>query len=213
MQTQLKLIIVAGFYIFIGLMSNVMSLKIVGYGSFTTDAGTLLYPAMFTLRDVFHKIGSKHEARVLILFTAGLTLLMSFLFQIVYILPSAQGSAPSSVFESLSPIWYIVIGSIVAMVISEMIDTEVYHQWVKRFKNKYQWGRVLSSNFVSTPIDSTVFAVIAFSATQSWAIVVAIIFSNIAIKYLVTVVSVPLIYLTGKTHEDKEDGGSLGDFR
>ena len=64
----------------------------------------------------------------------------------------------------LGPVWRIVIASIVAMVVSELIDTEVYHWFVTRMTTRYQWARVLVSNAVSLPIDNLIFAVGAFGA-------------------------------------------------
>ena len=66
--------------------------------------------------------------------------------------------------QILGPVWRIVIASIVAMVVSELIDTEVYHWFVTRVTTRYQWARVLVSNAVSLPIDNLIFAVGAFGA-------------------------------------------------
>ena len=41
----------------------------------------------------------------------------------------------------LGPVWRIVIASIIAMVVSELIDTEVYHRFVTRVTTRYQWAR------------------------------------------------------------------------
>ena len=43
----------------------------------------------------------------------------------------------------LGPIWRIVFASILAMVVSETVDTEVYHWFVTRVTTRYQWLRVL----------------------------------------------------------------------
>ncbi len=63
----------------------------------------------------------------------------------------------------LGPIWRIVLASLAAMVISELIDTEVYHLFVTRVTRRFQWLRVLVSNAVSIPIDNLVFAIGAFA--------------------------------------------------
>ena len=58
----------------------------------------------------------------------------------------------------LGPTWRIVIASIMAEVISEMVDTEMYSLWIRRITRKVQWSRVLASNAVSIPVDSLIFA-------------------------------------------------------
>ena len=105
----------------------------------------------------------------------------------------------------LGPLWRIVIASILAEVVSELIDTEVYHWFVTRVTQRYQWLRVLLSNSVSVPVDNLIFAVGAFGAlpflqdhflTLPWAVVAEIFIFNLVVKYGMTLLSLPLIYLS-----------------
>ena len=86
--------------------------------------------------------------------------------------------------------------SIVAEVVSELADTEVYHWFVTKITHRYQWARVLVSNSVSVPIDNLIFAVGAFGGILPWEVVWQIFTFNLILKYVVTVVSMPLIYVT-----------------
>ena len=43
----------------------------------------------------------------------------------------------------------------------------IFILWTKRFPNAPQWTRVLTSNFVSIPVDSVVFSVLAFTLLPS----------------------------------------------
>ena len=63
-----------------------------------------------------------------------------------------------------APLWRITVASIVAEVVSELVDTEVYHWFVSRVTTRHQWARVAVSNGVSVPIDNVIFAVGAFGA-------------------------------------------------
>ena len=60
----------------------------------------------------------------------------------------------------LAPLWRITIASIIAEVVSELVDTEVYHWFVRRVTTRHQWARVAVSNAVSIPIDNVLFAVL-----------------------------------------------------
>jgi hypothetical protein len=95
----------------------------------------------------------------------------------------------------LSPIWRIVAASIIAEVVSELIDTEGYRIWVEKVTTKYQWARVLFSNLFSIPIDSFLFSFLAFWRLFPTPIVLSIFFSNMIIKGITTLVSIPAIYL------------------
>jgi uncharacterized integral membrane protein (TIGR00697 family) len=179
------------------LLADVSSLKITEVAGFSMDAGTLVYPFTFTLRDLVHKTAGVKVARALIVAAATVNLFMAALFWVVHRLPVASGSgAPSELFgEVLSPVWRIVFASIVAEVISELIDTEAYSWWKRRFGGRLQWGRVASSNAVAIPVDSAVFVVIAFAGVVPAGDVWEIFATNVVVKVLVTVVSVPWIYL------------------
>jgi len=89
----------------------------------------------------------------------------------------------------------IVLASIVAEVVSELVDTEVYHWFVTRITRRRQWARVLASNSVSVPIDNLIFAVGAFGWLLPWEVVWQIFLFNLAVKLGVTLASMPLIYV------------------
>jgi uncharacterized PurR-regulated membrane protein YhhQ (DUF165 family) len=79
----------------------------------------------------------------------------------------------------------------------------VYHLVVTRITRRFQWLRVLASNAVSVPIDNLVFAVGAFAPVTllgtdglPWATVWSIFWVNLWVKGLVSVASLPLIYVT-----------------
>jgi uncharacterized integral membrane protein (TIGR00697 family) len=121
---------------------------------------------------------------------------MALLFKITSILPADPSVGPQLEFgQVLSPVWRIVAASIIAEVISELIDTEGYRLWVERVTHKYQWARVLVSNLVSIPIDSLIFSYLAFWGVLPAAVVISIFLSNMIIKGITTLISIPGIYL------------------
>jgi len=98
-------------------------------------------------------------------------------------------------FNILVASWRIVIASIVAELISELVDTEVYHWFVSKITKNKQWLRVLISNSVSIPIDSIIFCLLAFYGTMPLGVVISIVITNIIVKLIVTLISLPSIYL------------------
>ncbi len=175
----IAMVAVAG-YIFAQMLADISSIKIAVLFGLAIDAGTFVYPFTFTLRDLVHKSWGKELARKLIL-TAGLiNLAMAVFFQFVISLPADASWGLQSEFETiLGPIWRIVIASILAEIISEIIDTEAYSFFKNKITSRLQWLRVLFSNSLALPIDVV------------WAIVV----SNILVKGSITLLSLPTIYL------------------
>jgi len=189
-------IVVISVYIAAQLLSDIGSLKIAWVAGFSVDAGTFIYPLTFTIRDLVHKQLGKAAARAVILLAAVINLFMVVFFQFAAWLPQDPSWGLGREFETiLGPVWRIVIASIIAEVISELIDTEVYQFWVSRITKKYQWARVLTSNSISIPIDSLIFCWGAFGLVLPNAVVWSIFSANILIKGWVTVISLPAIYL------------------
>jgi uncharacterized integral membrane protein (TIGR00697 family) len=190
------LIAVAGTYLASTMIANVASLRIVTFLGWSIDAGTLIYPLTFTLRDLIHKVAGTKAAKAAIFTGAGVNLLMASYFWWVAQQPADMNVGAQTEWVSvLGPQWRIVFASCIAMLIAELIDTYVYQRWVKKFGHKYQWGRVLSSNGVSSPIDSLVFTFIAFYGLMPISVVWSIFWSMVWIKLITSVITLPAIYL------------------
>jgi len=189
-------IVIIALYIAAQLLSDIASLKITMIAGFSMDAGTFIYPLTFTIRDLVHKRLGKQVARTVVILAAGINLFMALFFQFTAWLPQDTSWGLGEEFSAvLGPVWRIVIASIAAEVISELIDTEIYHLWVNRITEKYQWMRVLSSNAVSIPVDSLIFCWGAFGFVLPHDVVWSIFWANVIVKGAVTIVSLPAIYL------------------
>ncbi len=188
--------LVTAAYIAAQILSDIASLRIVYLFGFSIDAGTLIYPFTFTLRDLVHKTAGIRVARKVIVAAGVINLVMAGLFWLVARLPPDLQVGPQLEFGMvLSPVWRIVIASIIAEVASELVDGEVYQLWVNRMGMRHQWLRVLVSNSVSVPLDSALFCSLAFIGRMPFAVVVSIFWANVILKGVVTLVSLPMIYL------------------
>jgi hypothetical protein len=195
-----------GAYIGAQLIADVSSLKIGTAFGRAVDMGTWIYPITFTVRDVVHKALGKRAARTMVVTAAVVNLFMAFYLQWVAAQPSDASYPLGDEFSAvLGPLWRIVIASIVAEVVSELLDTEVYHWFVRRVTTRHQWARVAVSNAVSVPVDNVLFAVGAFGAlpflrdnelTLPWGDVWDIFVVNLTVKAVVSALSLPLIYLS-----------------
>jgi len=189
-------VIVIAAYVAAQMLADVASLKIVTLFGLSVDAGTFIYPLTFTLRDLVHKTLGARVARILIVTAAAINLFMAAFFLFVSRLPGDPAVGPQLEFGLvLAPTWRIVVASIVAEVVSELTDTEIYRLWVRRVTRRYQWARVLVSNTVSVPLDSLIFAWLAFGGVLAVPVVWTIVLSNILIKGATTLVTLPAIYL------------------
>jgi queuosine precursor transporter len=195
-----------GAYVGAQVIADITSVKIGSTFGRAVDMGTFIYPITFTLRDVVHKALGRRAARTLIVTAAVVNLFMAVYLQWVARAPSHESYPLGDEFQAvLGPLWRIVVASIIAEVISELLDTEVYHWFVRRVTMRYQWARVAVSNAVSIPVDNAIFAIAAFGSlplltdhalTLPWSAVWDIFVVNLTVKGLVSAASLPLIYVS-----------------
>jgi len=200
-----SLIFLVASYIALQIFSDVGSLRIVMLGGMSIDAGTFIYPLTFTLRDMVHKTMGKKGAQIMIVTAAFFNLLMALYFWLVSVLPPDLTVGPQTEFgQILAPLWRLVFASIVAEVIAELTDTEVYSIWKERVTARHQWSRVLASNAVSIPLDSLIFSWLAFGGLFESSVVWSIFLSNTLIKFATTLLSLPGIYLVKEREPEFE---------
>lgn len=194
-------VVVIAAYIAAQMLSDVASVKIgvltlPALGSLAVDMGTFIYPITFTLRDLVHKLLGRQAARTLVVAAGAINLVMAAYLVWAAGFPSDPSWGLGAEFAAvLAPVWRITLASIAAEVVSELLDTELYHLFVTRVTRRHQWARVLVSNSLSVPVDNVIFAVVAFGGVLPWATVWGIFVVNLLVKYAVTLVSLPLIYV------------------
>lgn len=177
--------LIAG-YIMLQLVADVTAAKIIEVGGLTMPAGTFVFALTFTWRDMLHKRLGKEWARAAIVMAAlsNLAMVVYFLFAIE--LPPAAFWGNQAAFDTtLGITWRIALASIAAEVVSELLDTEVYHALIQRVPARHQYLRVLGSNMVALPIDSFVFVTLAFAGTAGLSDLWSIIEGQIVFKALV----------------------------
>ncbi len=189
-------IVVVAAYIAAQMMADIGSLKIAVIAGLSIDGGTLVYPFTFTLRDMVHKALGRRAARTVVVAAAVINLVMAGFFALVAWLPADPTWGLQEAFAGvLAPVWRIVVASILAEVVSELLDTEIYHLWVTRVTRQYQFMRVLVTNAVSVPVDSLIFVWLAFGSVLPVGVVWSIFWANVLVKGVTTMVSWPAIYL------------------
>ena len=159
-----------------------------GWGIYVS-VGTLVFGITFTQRDLMHRRGRPFVYRIIAL-SAFLTLLLLLSVKFVWGGAAAEGLArmgwdwPAEALIMLaSSGWRIFLASILAILISETADTEVFH----RLKDRNWLVRVFRSNAVSIPVDSAVFNLIAFAGSPFFSapVLLKVILGEIVSKFVV----------------------------
>ena len=180
--------------------------------SFTLTCGVLLWPLEFVITDIVNEYyGPKAVRRIS--FTAVILIAYAFLMYFLAIrippsdvwLGSSSKQGVANIQTSFSAIFgqnnRIIIGSIVAFLVSQIVDVTVFHKIKKMTGDKHLWLRATGSTLVSQIVDSYIVLFIAFSGIFSWQLILAVGLMNYIYKFTMAIVLTPLIYLVEKRIE------------
>lgn len=196
-------VVLVALYIGAQCIADVAATKMLLLASVVMPGGTLMFALTFTLRDILHKQLGRKATLVTIVMGAVVNILLASYLALVDALPAPP-------FFGLAEQWgqvfawvpSITLGSILAEMLSQWVDTEVYELWVRKVTRRFQWSRVLVSNAFGLTVDSVTFGLMAFTVLplvfggESLPVLTALSigFGQIIYKALVTVVSLPFIY-------------------
>jgi uncharacterized integral membrane protein (TIGR00697 family) len=182
-----------GLYVACELIANVTASKPVALGGIVVPAAVFLYTFTFTLIDLINERLGKLGARRVVATAFAANLLLAGYIQFAIWLPAAPFYSGGEAFAGvLGSTPRIVFASLVAYLVSSLVDTEIFAWWRAHIGGP-KWVRVLSSNAVSTLIDSILFVSVAFSGVLP---VWPLIQGQYAVKMGITAISLPLIYAT-----------------
>jgi len=150
-----------------------------------------VYALSFTLIDLINEQFGKRGARRVVFAAFAANILFALYSTLILLLPSPSFYTGQEAFaQVLGSTPRIVAASLLAYIVSSLIDVEIFDAW-KRKVGGQKWAGVLASNAVSTAVDSTLFVAAAFGGTLP---LLPLIAGQYLIKMAITVVSVPLIY-------------------
>ena len=187
-----------------------LNLTLFGQQHLSVDltCGVLLWPLEFVMTDIVNEYyGPKAVKRIS--YTA--VALISYAFLMFYFamqippsdfwISSKTGSGIPNMATAFSAIFgqgmWIIFGSLVAFLVSQIVDVTVFHRIKKVTGEKKVWLRATGSTLVSQLVDSFVVLFIAFKIGNdwSWQKVFAIGLVNYTYKAIVAIILTPLIYL------------------
>jgi len=171
-RKDLVFIILAGFFVTNAIVAELIGGKLIQFfGLFTQSLGIILWPIVFILTDLINEHFGKQGVRKLTFITVGL-IIYTFILVTIGLNIKAVNFSPVND-ENFRIVFgqsqWIMVGSIIAFLLSQLVDVSVF--WLLRAKtgNKYIWLRATGSTVVSQLIDTFVVQFIAFVLPGKWA--------------------------------------------
>jgi uncharacterized integral membrane protein (TIGR00697 family) len=181
---------------------------------FNLTAGVLLWPVVFIMTDIINEYYGQKGVRYLSFLAAGLiSYAMVMIFLSINLTPNEWWAYESNAntenpglgirdmnlaFKKIfgQGLW-IIVGSLVAFLVSQLLDVLVFHQIRKWTGEKHLWARATGSTLVSQFIDSYIVLLIAFYIGNDWELVrvLAIGTVNYTYKFGMAIVLTPALYI------------------
>ena len=210
--------ILSGIFITNAIIAEILGTKIFEFDfilNFNMSVGVIIWPVVFITTDIINEYFGKKGIKKISYFTI---LLIIYVFIIIYmstkLTPNNYWLNINSVDNHGNPfnIDYayniiflqstgIIIGSIIAFLIAQILDVIVFHKLKRMTKGKFIWLRATGSTLISQFIDSFVVLFIAFYLLapndKIWSLsqVFSVGFDNYTFKFIIAILITPLIYL------------------
>ena len=168
-----------------------------GIYQFEISVGILPYPVTFLITDIISEIYGKKKANQVVvagIFASFFSLLIVFVADVVPATPWSPIDDPlfSKVFGATA---IAVFASMMAYLLAQYIDIQLFHFWKRLTKGKHLWLRNNFSTFLSQFVDTfTVLLLLCSFGKIEWSLFGALLLSGFLFKVLVAALDTPLLY-------------------
>lgn len=193
-------VILAGIFITNAVVAELIGGKLIQIGPFVMSIGILPWPIVFLTTDLINEYFGQKGVRKLSFITAGLIAYAFLVLFLAIIVPAAKGISPIND-EQFTAVFgqsmWIIVGSITAFLISQLIDVMVFHYVKEKTGNKKIWLRATGSTVISQLIDSFIVLGIAFwlPGKINFETFLSSALTGYTFKLSVAILLTPLIYL------------------
>lgn len=198
-RRDIVFIVLAGFFVTNAIVAELIGGKLVQFfGTFTQSIGIILWPVVFVLTDLINEYFGKQGVRKLTYITIALIIYTYLIISWGMSIPAVDFSPVSQ--EAFKTVFgqsqWIIIGSIIAFLCSQLVDVYVFWLFKNRTGNRMIWLRATGSTLVSQLVDTFVVQYIAFVLPGKWAFNEFMVNAawGYAFKLLVALALIPVIY-------------------
>lgn len=192
-----------------------VNLNILGYTlNFNLTAGVVIWPVVFITTDIINEYFGKRGVRKVSFIAVGC---ISYAFLMIYVVTKLDPAQfwidvndqdslgnPFNIDFAFNKIYTqglgIIIGSITAFLIGQLLDVAVFQKLRKITGEKMIWLRATGSTLISQLVDSFVVLILAFyilaPADNRWELsqVVSVAAINYIYKFIIAILLTPVIY-------------------
>ena len=199
-KKEIVYLVLAGIFITNAVVAELIGGKLIYVGPFMMSVGILPWPIVFLTTDLINEYFGEKGVRRLSFITAGLIIYAFVVLLLAMRVPAAAGISPVSD-EQFSAVFgqslWIIVGSIIAFLVSQLIDINVFWFFKKRTGNSKIWLRTTGSTVISQLFDSFIVAGVAFylPGKINFSTFISTSLTGYGFKLGIAILLTPLIYL------------------
>ncbi|GER60976.1 queuosine precursor transporter [Patiriisocius marinus] len=189
-----------------------------GIYTFEISVGILPYPITFLITDIVSEVYGKRKANQLVIAGIFASFFSLAIILIADYVPATSWSPIDNgmftkVFGATS---IAVFASMMAYLLAQFIDIQIFHFWKRLTKGKHLWLRNNFSTFISQFVDTaTVLLLLCSFGKIDWALFSGLLLSGFLFKVIVAALDTPFLYLAVGIIRDRfnlKQGEELNDY-
>lgn len=192
-------VILAGIFITNAVTAELIGGKLIKIGPFVMSIGILPWPIVFLTTDLINEYFGEKGVKKLSLITACLIAYAFVILLVAIGIPAAKGISPvnDEQFHAVfgQSMW-IIVGSIIAFMVSQLIDVTVFWFFKNKTGDQKIWLRTTGSTVISQLFDSFIVLGIAFwlPGKINFDTFITSALTGYTFKLIIAIVLTPLIY-------------------
>ena len=210
-----RFLVIAALFITCLITANIIAVKLITlgiepirHGGFQfpgpLPAAIVIFPLSYIFGDILTEVYGYRQARKVIWLGFLCNLIAVIAFWVAGQIPALDSGVQNAYERILGYTPRLLVASFLAYLVGEFANSFVLAKMKIKTKGRFLWTRTIGSTLVGEGLDATVFIIIAFGGTMSWALIVGIILTHWLVKTGYEVVATPFTYMVVNFLKRKE---------
>jgi uncharacterized integral membrane protein (TIGR00697 family) len=210
-----RFLIIAALFITCLITANIIAVKLITlgvepirHGGFQfpgpLPAAIVIFPLSYIFGDILTEVYGYRQARKVIWLGFLCNLIAVLAFWVAGRIPALDSGVQNAYERILGYTPRLLVASFSAYLMGEFANSFVLAKMKIMTKGRFLWTRTIGSTIVGEGLDATIFIIIAFGGTLSWALILGIILTHWLVKTGYEVVATPFTYMVVNFLKRKE---------
>ncbi len=204
MNVSQRFVIITAIFVTCLITANIIAVKIISVGSIVMPAAIIVFPLSYIFGDILTEVYGYHWARRVIWLAFLCNLVFVFFAWIGQLLPAASFWEDREAYRTI--LGYtprILVASFCGYLVGEFANSFILAKMKIATQGRWLWSRTIGSTIVGQGLDTSIFIIIAFAGTPSFAPIMIV--YHWLVKTGIEALATPLTYTAVNFLKKKEN--------